>query len=145
MTRWTRGELACIAVLEDAGWQQVQSCADVVLACGVRGVVRVFGGLRAVSWGVLVRAACFASRLVRIFCQLKITREEHSSRDAFVLVARGFRAGVFLGASRAWYVPDWVSRVACIGGRGAHMAAAVGWVSPVWSSGITVRFLKTGF
>ena len=31
------------------------------------------------------------------FFQLKFTREEHSSMDAWVCAARGFRAGVFCG------------------------------------------------
>ena len=73
MTRGLQGELACFAVLEKAGWQQVQSSADVVFVRSVRGGVCVFGVLRAASWGVLMSAACFASGFVRIFCQLKFT------------------------------------------------------------------------
>ena len=99
VTRGLQGGFACNAVLVAACWQQVLSSADVVLVRSMRGGVRVFGVRRAASWGVLVRAACFALRLVRIFCQLKFTREEHSSRDACVCAARGFRAGVFCGGS----------------------------------------------
>ena len=62
-----------------ACWQQVLSIADVVLVRSMRGGVRVFGVLRAASWSVLMGAACFASCFVRIFCQQKFTREEHSS------------------------------------------------------------------
>ena len=43
-------------------------------------------------------------------------------------------------------------RVACIAIGGfafgwgeVHVVAVVGWVGPAWSSGITVRFLQTGF
>ena len=44
----------------------------------------------------------------------------------------------FFVVVRVWCVPCRVSRVACIGG--ARVAAAVGWVGPAWSSGITCRF-----
>ena len=81
MTRGLQGELACHAVLVAAGWQQVQSSADVVFVRVVRGGVCVFGVLRAASWSVflVLRAARFAWCFVRFFCQQKFTREEHSS------------------------------------------------------------------
>ena len=79
MTRGLQGELARYAVLVAAGWQQVQSNADVVFVRVVRGGVCVFGVLRAASWSVFVCAARFARCFVRIFCQQKFTREEHSS------------------------------------------------------------------
>ena len=64
----------------------------------------MLGRLCAVSWSVLMRAACFASRLVRTFCQLKFMREEHSSRDAFVCVSRGAFVREFFVGARAWLV-----------------------------------------
>ena len=47
-------------MLVAAGWQQLQSSAEVVLVRSLGGGVRVLGVLRAASWSVLVGAACFA-------------------------------------------------------------------------------------
>ena len=60
-----------------------------------------------------------------------------------MFVLRGVFVREFFVQVCVRYVPCRVSRFACLGG--AHVAVAVGWVGPAWSSGITVWFLKTGF
>ena len=59
--------------------------------------------------------------------------------ETLVFVLRGAFVREFFVVVRVWCFPCRVSRVACIGG--ARVAAAVGWVGPAWSSGITCRFL----